>query len=250
MFREPVMKIVSPKFLQGKRASVFSMEPWARVAVIDDEPAICSLLEYELTDAGFDVRSARDGLAGLALIKEWEPDLILLDVMMPKVDGIAILPRYRALTQAPIFILSAKGGTDDKVLGLERGADQYIAKPFEIPELVARLRSALRRPLLDKPEQLTYADLTIDLRARTVRRGRRDLSLTRREFDLLATLARQPRRVFTKDQLISMVWGEEAAVSPNAVETYISYLRSKIDTPQSEPLIATVRGTGYALKAR
>jgi DNA-binding response OmpR family regulator len=229
---------------------VYRMEPSARVAVIDDEPAICSLLEYELKEAGFDVRTARDGLAGLALIKEWEPEIILLDVMMPKIDGISILPRYRGLTQAPIFIISAKGGTDDKVLGLERGADQYVAKPFEVPELVARLRSALRRPLLDKPELLSYADLLIDLRARTVRRGDREMVLTRREFDLLATLARQPRRVFTKDQLITLVWGDDAAVSPNAVETYISYLRNKVDTPGLEPLIATVRGAGYALKTR
>lgn len=225
------------------------MEPSARVAVVDDEPAICSLLEYELTEAGFDVRTARDGLAGIALVKEWEPELILLDVMMPKIDGISILPRYRALTQAPIFIVSAKGGTDDKVLGLERGADQYIAKPFEIPELIARLRSALRRPLLDKPDQLTYADLTIDLRARTAQRAGREMTLTRREFDLLATLARQPRRVFTKDQLITLVWGEDAAVSPNAVETYISYLRTKIDMPGTDPLITTVRGAGYSLRA-
>lgn len=224
------------------------MDTSARVAVIDDEAAICSLLSYELGEAGFDVRVARDGLAGLALIKEWEPDLILLDVMMPKVDGISILPRYRALTQAPIFILSAKGGTGDKVLGLERGADQYIAKPFETPELVARLRSALRRPLLDKPEHVTYGDLVIDLRTRSARRANKDISLTRREFDLLVTLARQPRRVFTKDQLISMVWGEDAAVSPNAVETYISYLRSKVDLPGCDPIITTVRGAGYAMR--
>jgi DNA-binding response OmpR family regulator len=226
------------------------MEWSARVAVIDDEPAIRSLLENELAEAGFEVRGARDGLAGLELVREWEPDLILLDVMMPKVDGISILPRYRSLTQAPIFIISAKGGTDDKVLGLERGADQYIAKPFEMPELVARLRSALRRPLLDKPQLLTYGDLTIDLRTRTARRAGHEIALTTREFDLLAAFMRQPKRVFTKDQLISMVWGEYATVSPNAVETYISYLRNKIDLPGSEPLIATIRGAGYALRAR
>jgi DNA-binding response OmpR family regulator len=207
-------------------------------------------LENELAEAGFEVRGARDGLAGLELVREWEPDLILLDVMMPKVDGISILPRYRSLTQAPIFIISAKGGTDDKVLGLERGADQYIAKPFEMPELVARLRSALRRPLLDKPQLLTYGDLTIDLRTRTARRAGHEIALTTREFDLLAAFMRQPKRVFTKDQLISMVWGEYATVSPNAVETYISYLRNKIDLPGSEPLIATIRGAGYALRAR
>lgn len=224
------------------------MEMVPRVAVIDDEPAIRSLLEDELTQAGFDVRAARDGLAGLELVKQWEPDIILLDVMMPKVDGIAVLPRFRALTQAPIVILSAKGDTGDKVRGLDRGADQYIAKPVEIPELVARLRSALRRPLLDKPDVLTFADLTMDLRMHGVRRGTRNISLTGREFDLLAVFMRQPRRVFTKDQLISMVWGEDAIVSPNAVETYISYLRSKIDPPDAEPLIATIRGAGYVLR--
>lgn len=225
-----------------------AMETTARVAVIDDEPAIRSLLEDELGQAGFEVRAARDGLAGLELVKHWEPDVILLDVMLPKVDGISVLPRFRALTQAPILILSAKGGTDDKVLGLERGADQYIPKPVEIPELVARLRSALRRPLLDKPEILTFADLVMDLRMHTVRRGDREINLTTREFDLLAAFMRHPRRVFTKDQLISMVWGEEASVSPNAVETYISYLRSKIDPPDKEPLIATIRGAGYVLR--
>jgi two-component system, OmpR family, response regulator MprA len=226
------------------------METCARVAVIDDEPAIRSLLENELAEAGFDVRGARDGLGGLELVRQWEPDLILLDVMMPKIDGISILPRFRSLTQAPIFIISAKGGTGDKVLGLERGADQYIAKPFEMPELVARVRSALRRPLLDKPELLTYGDLTIDLRTRSGHRGGREIALTTREFDLLAVFMRQPKRVFTKDQLITMVWGEQATVSPNAVETYISYLRNKIDFPGAEPLIVTIRGAGYALRTR
>lgn len=220
-------------------------EQRARVAVVDDEPAIRTLLERELSAFGFEVRGAQDGLAGLELIRLWAPDLILLDVMMPKIDGISILPRYRALTQAPILILSAKGGTDDKVLGLRTGADHYIAKPFEIPELVARMRSALRRPVLDKPEQLTCEDLTVDLRARSVRRGDRSIELTRREFDLLVTLAREPNRVFTKDQLISKVWGDETAVTTNAVEAYVSCLRNKIAAPDGRRLIATVRGVGY-----
>ena len=224
------------------------MEPvgqTARVAVVDDEPAIRTLLERELRNAGFEVRSAPDGPAGLDLIREWEPHVILLDVMMPKIDGISILPRYRSATQAPILVVSAKGGTADRVLGLRSGADQYIPKPFEMPELIARLRSALRRPVLDKPERITHADLTIDLRARSVQRGDRTIELTRREFDLLVTLAREPRRVFTKDQLIFSVWGDEATVTQNALETYVSYIRSKIDSPGAEPLIATVRGVGY-----
>jgi two-component system, OmpR family, response regulator MprA len=222
----------------------------ARVVVVDDEPAIRSLLEFELSDAGFDVRSARDGPAGLEMVREWEPDIVLLDVMMPKIDGIAILPRYRTATQAPIFILSAKGGTVDKVLGLERGADQYIAKPFEMPELIARLRSALRRPRLEEPDRLEFRDLSVDFRTRTASRAGRTIPLTTREFDLLATFMRQPRRVFTRDQLISIVWGEDAVVSTNAVETYVSYLRSKIDSPFQDQLLQTIRGTGYSLRDR
>ena len=226
------------------------MEAAARVAVIDDETAIRIVLESELREAGFEVRAARDAPAGLQLVREWEPDLILLDVMMPKVDGISALPAFRSLTQAPIVILSAKGGTEDKVLGLERGADQYIPKPFEIPELIARLKSALRRPRLDKPEILTYQDLVLDLRHRSVRRAGREVALTTREFDLLETFMRQPRRVFTKEQLISLVWGEYAEVSTNAVETYVSYLRTKIDAPGTPSLIATVRGVGYSLRVQ
>ncbi len=224
------------------------MEATARVAVIDDETAIRLVLESELREAGFEVRAARDAPTGLQLVREWEPDLILLDVMMPKIDGISALPAFRSLTQAPIVVLSAKGGTDDKVLGLERGADQYIPKPFEIPELIARLKSALRRPRLDKPELLTFQDLVLDLRHRSVRRAGHEVALTAREFDLLETFMRQPRRVFTKEQLISLVWGEYAEVSTNAVETYVSYLRTKIDMPGMPSLIATIRGVGYSLR--
>jgi two-component system response regulator MprA len=222
------------------------MEPIpARVAVVDDEPAIRTLLERELRNAGFEVRSAHDGPAGLDLIREWKPHIILLDVMMPKIDGISILPRYRSATQAPILIVSAKGGTEDRVLGLQRGADQYIPKPFEMPELVARLRSALRRPVLDVPECLNHGDLTIDLRARSVTRGSRSIELTRREFDLLVTFAREPRRIFTKEQLILRVWGDEEAISLNSLETYVSYLRNKIADSDGAPFIATIRGIGY-----
>jgi two-component system response regulator MprA len=225
------------------------MEAAARVAVIDDEPAIRSLLLAELSEAGFEVRVARDGPAGVELIRDFQPDLILLDVMMPKIDGISILPRMRALTQAPIFILSAKGGTEDKVIGLERGADQYIAKPFETPELIARIRSALRRPLLDKPDVLTVRDIRMDLRTRTATRAGRPIALTSREFNLLATFMREPRRVFSKDELITRVWGDDAIVSTNAVETYVSYLRGKLDRAHDDPSILTIRGAGYTLRA-
>ena len=220
-----------------------------RVAVIDDEPGIRTLLELELSDAGFDVRSAPDGPSGLSLVKEWTPDAILLDVMMPKIDGISLLPELRRVTQAPIFVVSAKGQTNDKVRGLESGADQYIAKPFEIPELVARVRSALRRPRLQAPEVIAFRDLSIDLQTRRVVRSGRAIDLTTREFDLLAAFVREPRRVFTRDQLITMVWGDGAVVTGNAVETYVSYLRHKIDYGFPEQLLHTVRGVGYSLRS-
>jgi two-component system, OmpR family, response regulator MprA len=221
----------------------------ARIAVIDDEEDIRSLLACELREAGFDVRTAKDGASGLEAIKGWDASLILLDVMMPKIDGISLLPRLRSLTQAPIFVLSAKGETGDKVLGLERGADQYIAKPFETPELIARIRSALRRPQLDAPQSLAHFDLEMDLHTRRVRRGTRDVLLTSREFALLETFMRHPRRVFSKDELIDRVWGYDSDVSQNCVETFISYLRAKVNRPTETAFIVTVRGIGYALRS-
>jgi DNA-binding response OmpR family regulator len=221
----------------------------ARIAVVDDEEDIRCLLTSELEWAGFEVKAARDGPAGLALAREWQPALILLDVMMPKIDGISILPRFRALTQAPIFIISAKGETGDKVLGLERGADQYIAKPFETPELIARIRSALRRPQLDQPDVLTYSDVEMNRNRRTVTRNGRNVPLTTREFALLETFMREPHRVFSKDDLIDRVWGYDSEVSQNNVETFIRYLRIKLNAAENDdPLIATLRGAGYTLR--
>jgi DNA-binding response OmpR family regulator len=221
----------------------------ARIAVVDDEEDIRCLLTTELEWAGFEVKAARDGPAGLVLAREWQPALILLDVMMPKIDGISILPRFRALTQAPIFIISAKGETGDKVLGLERGADQYIAKPFETPELIARIRSALRRPQLDQPDVLTYSDVEMNRNRRTVTRNGRNVPLTTREFALLETFMREPQRVFSKDDLIDRVWGYDSEVSQNNVETFIRYLRIKLNAAENDdPLIATLRGAGYTLR--
>jgi DNA-binding response OmpR family regulator len=221
----------------------------ARIAVVDDEEDIRCLLTTELEWAGFEVKAARDGPAGLVLAREWQPALILLDVMMPKIDGISILPRFRALTQAPIFIISAKGETGDKVLGLERGADQYIAKPFETPELIAHIRSALRRPQLDQPDVLTYSDVEMNRNRRTVTRNGRNVPLTTREFALLETFMREPQRVFSKDDLIDRVWGYDSEVSQNNVETFIRYLRIKLNAAENDdPLIATLRGAGYTLR--
>ncbi|MDB5073458.1 MAG: cusR, partial [Candidatus Eremiobacteraeota bacterium] len=221
--------------------------PPARLLVVDDERPIREMLELGLKNRGFDVRSAADGPAAIPLIQEWKPDLIVLDVMLPKVDGLAMLPLLRRLTEAPIVMLSAKGELDDRVRGLDRGADDYVAKPFEMSELVARLRSALRRPRLEHVEVISYADVEVELETRTVRRGGRTLDLSPLEYDLFVTLLRHPRRVFSRDQLLDLVWGDDAEVGPGNVERYISYVRAKVDDGAATRLIHTIRGVGYSL---
>jgi len=224
------------------------MNPLPRVLVVDDERHIRDLLEIGLGDEGYDVRSAPDGQAGLQIAKEWSPDAIVLDVMLPKIDGIALLPMLRKLTEAPIVMLSAKGETIDKVAGLHGGADDYVSKPFEMAELTARLETALRRPRLAQPQVLRFSDLEVNLETRIAMRGEKRIALSAREYDLLATLLRNPNRVFSRDQLLDRVWGTERFVGPGAVETYISYLRAKVDHGFPTRLIHTHRGVGYSLR--
>ncbi|MDE2481058.1 MAG: response regulator transcription factor [bacterium] len=224
-------------------------EPKPRVAVIDDERRIRELLELTLAHHGYAVQSAPDGPSGLDLVREWEPDIIILDVMMPKISGIELLPMLRRQTDAPIVMLSARGEIDSKVEGLAHGADDYLSKPFEMPELLAHLQAKLRRPHLEERRVLGYDDLTIDLDKHEVVRGDARIELSPLEYDLLVTLLRRPRRVFSRDELLDLVWGEDKEVGPNAVERYISYLRSKIDEGRPKPLIHTVRGAGYTLRA-
>jgi DNA-binding response OmpR family regulator len=219
-----------------------------RVLVVDDERHIRELLEIGLGDEGYEVRSAPDGQVGLQLCREWNPDAIVLDVMLPKIDGIALLPMFRKLTEAPILMLSAKGDVTDKVAGLSRGADDYVAKPFELAELQARLETALRRPRLAQPQMLRYSDLEVNLETPQVTRAGKSIALSAREYDLLIALLRNPNRVFTRDQLLDQVWGTERFVGPGAVETYISYLRAKIDHGFQTRLIQTHRGAGYSLR--
>ena len=220
----------------------------AKVVVIDDERHLRELLELGLGEDGFEVRSAADGRTGLQLVRDWRPDAIVLDVMLPFVDGLELLPMLRRITEAPIMMLSAKADTDDRITGLRRGADDYIPKPFEMTELVARLHSALRRPRLEQPSIVAYSDLSIDLDRREVKRGDRRIDLSAREYALLLTFVRNPERVFTRDQLLDLVWGTDRDVGPGAVETYVSYLRAKIDAGFEPKLIRTIRGAGYALR--
>lgn len=219
-----------------------------RVAVIDDEASIREMLEVGLGQEGFAVRSAVDGADGLALVRDWKPQCIVLDVMMPKIDGLALIPLLRRLTEVPIVMLTARGDVQDRIDGLRAGADDYLPKPFELAELAARIHTALRRPTLRRVEHLVFSDLEIDLEARIVRRAGKRLSLSVREFDLLVTLARRPNRVFRREELLDMVWGVDRDLSPNTVETYISYLRGKIDGGGLPRLIHTIRGVGYSLR--
>jgi two-component system response regulator MprA len=224
------------------------MQAQSRILIVDDERHIRELLEIGLGDEGYEVRSAPDGQVGLQIARDWTPDAIVLDVMLPKIDGISLLPMFRKLTEAPILMLSAKGETIDKVAGLQGGADDYVAKPFEMAELTARLETALRRPRLAAPQVLRFTDLEVNLETRLARRGEKRISLSAREYDLLVVLLRNPNRVFSRDQLLDQVWGTERYVGPGAVETYISYLRAKVDHGFSKRLIHTHRGVGYSLR--
>jgi two-component system response regulator MprA len=220
-----------------------------RVAVVDDEAHLRDVLEIGLAQEGFDVRSAADGAAGLSLVRDWDPECIVLDVMMPKIDGLAMIPMIRRLTQVPIIMLTARGDVRDRIDGLEAGADDYLAKPFDLGELAARLNSALRRPMLKRVHNLRYGDLELDLDARSARRGGRWITFSTREFDLVATLMRHPQRVFTREELLDLVWGIDRDVTRNTVETYISYVRAKVDAPGEARLLHTIRGVGYSIRS-
>jgi DNA-binding response OmpR family regulator len=221
----------------------------ARVLVVDDERALRELLEYGLEQAGFSVRSVTEGSAAFALLQAWSPDVIVLDVMLPGRDGLTLLPEIRRLTTAPVVMLTARTEIAEKLAGFSAGADDYVAKPFDIEELVARLRTLLRRPRIEEHETLTYADLTLDAFSRTVYRGNRRIELTPREFDLLHVFAEHAEEVLTRSELLDLVWGIDRDVIPNTVETFVSFLRAKIDSGEPVKLIQTLRGAGYSLRA-
>lgn len=220
-----------------------------RVLVVDDDAGLRHLLEYGLARAGFAVRSVPDGQGALLILREYSPDLVVLDVMLPEIDGIALLPEIRRMTTVPVVMLTARTELTEKLAGFSAGADDYVGKPFDLDELIARLRTLLRRPQFERTETLEYADLVLDLVRRTVSRGRRNIDLSPREFDLLRAFAERPETVLTRSELLDLVWGIDRDVIPNTVETYVSYLRAKIDSGERVKLIQTLRGVGYTLKA-
>ncbi len=218
-----------------------------RIAVIDDDPEVRTVVSAGLETEGFTTRSAADGAAGIELARSWSPDAIVLDVVMPQMGGFAVMHAIRRFTHVPIVLLSVRSDVRDRVAGLDAGADDYLVKPVSIPELAARLKSALRRPQLERADVVRFADLELDSALRAARRGSRRIALSTREYALLATLIRRPRRVFTREELLEIVWGTDRDITRNTVETYISYLRAKLEMPSAPRLIHTIRGVGYTL---
>jgi DNA-binding response OmpR family regulator len=223
------------------------MKTGTRILLVEDDRAIARFLELELEHRGFSVRCAHDGTSGLEETSKFGPELILLDIMLPGIDGVGVLKRLREQgDRTPIIMLTAHDTTPDKVHSLDRGADDYLTKPFNIEELLARIRALLRRAEGD--EVLRVANLEINTATREVRRGEREIDLTAREFELLECMTRNYRRVLSRDFLLSQVWDQEFGIGTNVVDVYVGYLRKKVDGPGETKLIRTVRGAGYALR--
>jgi DNA-binding response OmpR family regulator len=223
------------------------MRPGTRILLVEDDRSIASFFKPGLEHLGFHVRCAYDGEAGLKEAHEFRPELIVLDIMLPKLDGVGVLKNLRQEgSRVPVIMLTARDTTLDKVHSLDLGADDYITKPFEMEELLARIRALLRRS--EGEEILRVSDLEVNTTTREVWRGEREIDLTAREYDLLEFMARNPRRVLSREFLLSRVWDQEFGITTNVVEVYITYLRKKVDAPGEDKLIRTVRGAGYALK--
>ncbi len=224
-------------------------EPHARVLVVDDEAYITDLVGTALRYEGFDVAVAASGREALSRAGEFRPDLLVLDVMLPDVDGIEVCARLRRDgIQAPVVFLTARDATEDKIAGLTVGGDDYVTKPFSLEELIARVRAVLRRTRPgDRPARLAFADLEIDEDAHQASRGGRPLELRPTEYKLLRYLVLNAGRVLSKTQILDHVWSYDFGGNDNVVETYVSYLRRKVDR-HGPPLIHTVRGVGYVLR--
>jgi two-component system response regulator MtrA len=217
-----------------------------RVLIVDDDLALAEMLGIVLRGEGLDVIHVADGSAAIGAFQDHRPDLILLDVMLPGMDGISVCKRIRAESGVPIVMLTARTDTVDVVVGLESGADDYVVKPFKPAELIARVRARLRRGDDNEPERLEIGDLAIDVAGHSVTREGSQISLTPLEFDLLVALARKPWQVYTREVLLEQVWGYRHAGDTRLVNVHVQRLRSKIEhDPEDPKIVVTVRGVGY-----
>lgn len=219
------------------------------VLVIEDEARIADFLRRGLTFEGYKVLVAADGPSGLAVAREQPPDVVILDLMLPGMDGLEVCRRLRAAESTPILMLTAKDSVTDRVTGLDAGADDYLVKPFAFEELLARLRALLRRSKpAEATETLKFADLTLDPVAREAKRGERRLILTAKEFNLLELFMAHPRQVLTRETIYERIWGYDFGGESNIIEVYIRYLRQKTEAGGEPRLLQTVRGVGYVLR--
>lgn len=218
-----------------------------RILVVDDDPEILSLLRRGLAYEGYVVEEAKDGKEALAKAYTSPPDLVVLDVMMPRLDGLEVCQRLRQAGDVPILMLSAKRTVPDRIAGLDRGADDYLVKPFAFDELLARIRALLRRSR-QEGEVFSFADLILDPSARQVTRGRKTIDLTTKEFDLLELFMRHPRQVLRRELIYERVWGYDFGGESNVIDVYVRYLRAKLQVGEGPLLLHTVRGVGYVLK--
>jgi two-component system, OmpR family, response regulator MprA len=219
-----------------------------RVLVVEDDEAIADVLRRTLRQEGHEVRSAADGVEGLAIAEEFVPDLVILDLGLPKLDGAEVLRRLRAESDVPILILTARSELEDRVDGLDSGADDYLVKPFERKELLARLRALIRRRPPRGSASLAVGDLRLNPDTREVHRGDREIELTNREFELLEYLMRNERLVVSRERLLEEVWGYDPMAMTNTIDVFISNLRRKLEAGGESRLLHTRRGAGYVVK--
>ena len=221
-----------------------------RILLVEDEEKLARFVELELTHEGYQVDKAFDGRKGLEMAEGGGYDLLLLDIMLPQLNGLEVLRRLRRTSQMPVIMLTARDAVMDKVTGLDMGADDYVTKPFSIEELLARIRAALRKETARGQESslLSFAGLTLDVSRRRVTRDGKEIELTGREFALLQMFLENKTLVLTRDQLLEKVWGYAYMGETNVVDVYVRYLRSKIDDPFDQKLLHTVRGVGYVLR--
>jgi DNA-binding response OmpR family regulator len=219
------------------------------ILLVEDEIKLARFIELELESEGYRVSVAHDGMSGLALVRESEADLVILDWMLPGLTGVELCRRMRATgIKIPVILLTAKDEVGDRVTGLDAGADDYLVKPFSIEELLARIRAHLRRNQETDTDLLQFEDLSLNRRTREVHRGKRSIELTAKEFDLLQYLMSHPRQVFTREQILENIWGYDFLGDSNIIEVYVRYLRLKLEQESEKRLIHTARGVGYSLR--